>query len=94
MEDGVTLSSVFGKLGVNELDNIVSDWYGEDTWHWGAIDDFFGVIALVDGDYWSRGHLFLKIVLNMNDKLIKEKLLLFLHSNSQLFPHSYFISNS
>jgi hypothetical protein len=26
MPDGVTLSSVFGKVGVNEMNEIVSDW--------------------------------------------------------------------
>jgi hypothetical protein len=48
IENGVTLSSVLSKVRVNELDEILSDWSGENAWHWGAINDFCGVIALVD----------------------------------------------
>jgi len=32
-EDGVTLSSVLGETAMNEVDKIVSDWNGEDSWH-------------------------------------------------------------
>jgi len=48
VENGVTLSSVLGKLRVDEMNEIVSDWNGEDTWHSDAIGNFFVAIALVD----------------------------------------------
>ena len=57
-ENGVTLSSVLGKLSVHKLNEVISDWHGEDTGHGDAVGDFLGVIALVDGDYGSGGHLF------------------------------------
>lgn len=47
-ENGVTLSSVFGELGVHKVYKIVSDWDGEDTGHGDTVGDFFGAIALVD----------------------------------------------
>jgi len=48
VEDGVTLSSVMGEVGVNEMNKIVSDWSREDTWHWGTVGDLGRSIALVD----------------------------------------------
>lgn len=48
VEDGVTLSSVLGKLRVNEMNEIVSDWDSEDTGHGDAVGNFLGAIALVD----------------------------------------------
>ena len=33
VEDGVTLSSVLGKVGVNEVDEVVSDGSREDSGH-------------------------------------------------------------
>lgn len=53
IEDGVTLSSVLGKLRVNEVDKIISNWGHEDAGHWDASGNFLGVIALVNGDNWS-----------------------------------------
>ena len=53
-ENGVTLSSVLGKGAVNEVDEIVSDWDGENFWHGDGVGD--SGISLVDGDNWSRGH--------------------------------------
>jgi len=49
MEDGVTLSSVLGKFGMDEMNEIVSDWGVENTWHWDTAGDFLSVVALVDG---------------------------------------------
>jgi hypothetical protein len=57
VEDGLTLSSVFSEAAVNEVDKIVSDWNVEDTWHNDGATN--GGISLVDGDNWSRGHLFI-----------------------------------
>jgi hypothetical protein len=48
VEDGVTLSSVFGKLGVDEMYEIIPDWDSEDTGHGDAVGDFFSAITLVD----------------------------------------------
>jgi len=48
VENSMTLSSVLGEFGMNEVDEIVSDWCREDSWHWNAAGDFLGVIALVD----------------------------------------------
>jgi hypothetical protein len=48
VENGVTLSSVLGKLRVDEMHKIVSDWDSEDTGHGDAISDFFSAFALVD----------------------------------------------
>ena len=48
VENGVTLSSVLGKLGVHEMNEIVSDWDSEDTGHGDAIGNFLGGVALVD----------------------------------------------
>jgi len=47
VENGVTLSSVFGKVRVNKMNEIISDWCGENGWSSNAIGDFFSVIALV-----------------------------------------------
>jgi len=47
VENGVTLSSIFGKVRVNKMNEIVSDWGGEYGWSSYAISDFFSVIALV-----------------------------------------------
>jgi len=35
VEDGVTLSSVLGEVGVNEMDQIVSDGNSHNDWHVG-----------------------------------------------------------
>jgi len=43
-ENSVSLSSVLAEVGVNELDDIVSDWGSENSWHWDAVNDF--VLAL------------------------------------------------
>jgi len=48
VENGVTLSSVVGKVGVDEMDKIVSDWSRKDTWHWGTVGDLGWSITLVD----------------------------------------------
>jgi hypothetical protein len=32
-ENGVSLSSIVGEVGVDEMNKIVSDWNGEDSWH-------------------------------------------------------------
>ena len=48
VENGVTLSSVLGELRVNEMNEIVSDWGGENSWHGNAISDFLGAFGLVD----------------------------------------------
>jgi hypothetical protein len=47
VENGVTLSSIFGKVRVNKMNEIVSDWGGEYGWSSNAISNFFSVIALV-----------------------------------------------
>jgi hypothetical protein len=66
-ENGVTLSSVLGKGAVNEVDEIVSDWDGENFWHGDGVGD--SGISLVDGDNWSRGHFCkFKRLLNKNIK--------------------------
>jgi len=39
-EDGVTLSSVLGEAAMNEMNKIVSDWYGENSWHSNRVGDF------------------------------------------------------
>jgi hypothetical protein len=39
-ENGVTLSSVLGEAAVNEMDKIVSDWNGENSWHSDRVGDF------------------------------------------------------
>ena len=62
VENGVTLSSVLGKLRVHEMNEIVSNWNGEDTGHGDAIGNFLSAIALVYGDNGSGGHLFLSIL--------------------------------
>jgi len=53
-ENGMTLSSILSKAAVNEVDEIVSDWDGENFWHSDRVGD--SGISLVDGDNWSRGH--------------------------------------
>ena len=45
---GVSLSSIVGEVGVDEMNKIVSDWSREDTWHWGTVGDLGRSIALVD----------------------------------------------
>jgi hypothetical protein len=42
-----SLSSVLGKVRVDEVNQIISDWDIEDTWHWNAISNSFSVIVLV-----------------------------------------------
>lgn len=54
VENGVTLSSVLGEAAMNEVDEIVSDWDGENFWHGNGVGD--SGISLVDGDNWSGGH--------------------------------------
>jgi hypothetical protein len=56
VEDGMTLSSVFAELGVDEVDEIASDGGGEDAWHGDTAGDFLGIVTLVDGHNWSGGH--------------------------------------
>jgi hypothetical protein len=46
--NGVTLSSVLGKLSVDELNEVVSDWGAENSGHGDAVGDFLCAIALVD----------------------------------------------
>jgi len=53
VENGVTLSSVLCELRVHEMNEIVSDWNGEDTGHSDAIGNLLGAIALVYADNWS-----------------------------------------
>jgi len=48
MENGVSLPSIVRKVGVNEMNKIVSDWSRKDTWHWGTVGDLGRSIALVD----------------------------------------------
>jgi len=47
----MSLSSVLGKVGVYEMNKIISNWNREYTWHWNACLNLdisgFGV---VDGD--------------------------------------------
>jgi hypothetical protein len=57
VENGVSLSSIVGKVGVDEMNKIVSDWSREDTWHWGTVGDLGRSIALVDWHNWSWGHI-------------------------------------
>lgn len=57
VENGVSLSSVLGKVRVYEMDKVVSDWCGENCRHGNAFDDLLGVIALVDRYNWSRSHV-------------------------------------
>ena len=67
-ENGVTLSSVLSETAVNKMNEIVSDWDGENFRHGDGVGD--SGISLVDGDNWSRGHFCLfKRLLNMNDKI-------------------------
>jgi hypothetical protein len=40
VEDSMSLSSVLVHVGMNELDNIVSDGSSENSGHWYAIYDF------------------------------------------------------
>jgi hypothetical protein len=51
VEHGMTLSSVLGELGVNVMNKIVSDWGGENCWHWYTFATFFGAVAVVDRNY-------------------------------------------
>ena len=39
VENGVTLSSVLSEAAVNEVDEIVSDWDGENFWHGNGVSD-------------------------------------------------------
>jgi hypothetical protein len=48
VENGVSLPSIVRKVGVNEMNKIVSDWSRKDTWHWGTVGDLGRSIALVD----------------------------------------------
>ena len=49
MENSMTLSSVLGQLRVHEVDEIVSDWGVENSWHWHRAGEFLRVVTLVDG---------------------------------------------
>jgi hypothetical protein len=49
VEDSMTLSSVLGQFRVNEVDEIVSDWCVENSWHWHGAGEFLRVVTLVDG---------------------------------------------
>lgn len=48
-ENSMTLSSVLGKFGVHEVNEIVSDGCREDAWHWDASSEFLSIVTLVDG---------------------------------------------
>ena len=50
MVHGMSLSSVLGEIGVNEMDKIISDWDGENSWHWNAVSDLILTVMLVDRD--------------------------------------------
>lgn len=56
-EDSMSLSSVLGHVGVDELNDIVSDGSGEDGRHGDAVDDFRLVLFGVNTDNGSGGHL-------------------------------------
>ena len=56
VEDSMSLSSVLVHVGVNELDDIVSDGGGEDGGH-GEGAGIFGAILGVNADNGSCGHL-------------------------------------
>jgi hypothetical protein len=47
VEDSSSLSSVLGKVGVDEVNQIISDWDTEDSWHWDAVGNSLSIIALV-----------------------------------------------
>jgi len=53
----MSLSSVLGEVGVHEMNEIVSDWNGENTGHGDGVLDFSRSTGVVDGDYGSGGHL-------------------------------------
>jgi hypothetical protein len=44
----MSLSSVLGEVGVHEMNEIISDWNRENTWHSNTIFDFSRVFVVVD----------------------------------------------
>jgi hypothetical protein len=45
----MSLSSVLGKVGVYEMNKIIPDWNGEDSWHGNLVLDFdIGSTSVVD----------------------------------------------
>ena len=47
----MSLSSVLGKLGVYEMNEIIPDWNREYAWHWNAVlNSNIGGAGVVDGD--------------------------------------------
>ena len=61
--DSMTLSSVFGHVGVAELDEIVSDGGSEHSGHVDGADDFIGIVG-VNADGWTGSHSALTKVYN------------------------------
>lgn len=55
--DSLSLSSVLGHLGVNEVDQILSDWGGEDSWHLDLFESLVGGVSGPYGNNWSSGHV-------------------------------------
>jgi hypothetical protein len=55
-ENSMSLSSVLVHVGVNELNNIVSDGSSEDGGHGDGVGNF-GASLLVNADNGSGGHL-------------------------------------
>ena len=51
--DSVGLSSVLSHVAVAELNEIISDWGGEDGWHGNAILDITAATG-VDANSWAR----------------------------------------
>ena len=59
--DSMSLSSVLGHIGVDEVNYIISDGCGEDSGHWDAVNNFGLSLFRVDTNDWSGGHLILDI---------------------------------
>ena len=67
-ENSMSLSSVLGHVSMDELNEIISDWGREDSWHWGAILNGFRVTG-VNAHSWAGSHLLLVLV-SINNKLL------------------------
>jgi hypothetical protein len=57
VEDSLSLSSVLGHLGVDEVNQVLSDWGREDGWHVNLFEGFVRGVSGPYGNDWSSGHV-------------------------------------
>lgn len=88
LTDGVSLASILGHQSVDVLNNIVTDWGGEDSWKADSGDNTVGVLRVEDRDNWATHYSYCE------PSTLQKNIAIQLHTSSLLAEqharHSFF----